>query len=122
MRSFWRSSGSMVSAHAMPFITFVQADGTEQLVDADSGANLMAYATRDGVKGIDGECGGSMSCGTCHVHVHPRWQAIAGAASDMERGMMDWRDSYDPAASRLSCQIILSDEMDGMVLTVPSEF
>jgi len=105
----------------MPFITFVQADGTEQLVDADSGASMMAYATRDGVAGIDAECGGQMSCGTCHVHIQPQWQAVTGPALAMEAGMLDWRDNYDASASRLSCQIILTDEMDGMRVTVPAE-
>lgn len=105
----------------MPFITFVQPDGSEQLVDANAGASLMAYATNDGVPGIVGECGGSMSCGTCHVHVLPEWQAIVGPASDQEAGMLDWRDNYDPVASRLSCQIILTDEMDGMRVAVPAE-
>ncbi|WP_297799526.1 2Fe-2S iron-sulfur cluster-binding protein [uncultured Brevundimonas sp.] len=105
----------------MPFITFIQPDGSEQVVDADSGASLMAYATRDGVPGIEAECGGAMSCATCHVHVLPEWQAVTGPASDMERGMLDWRDNYAPAASRLSCQIILTDEMDGMKVAVPAE-
>lgn len=105
----------------MPFITFVQPDGSEQLVDADSGASMMAYATRDAVPGIEAECGGSLSCGTCHVHIQPEWQAVVGPASDMETGMMDWRDNYDPAASRLSCQIILTDAMDGMKVSVPAE-
>lgn len=105
----------------MPFITFIQADGSEQIVDADSGASLMAYATRDGVPGIEAECGGAMSCATCHVHILPEWQAVTGPASDQEAGMLDWRDEYDPAASRLSCQIILTDEMDGMRVTVPSQ-
>lgn len=105
----------------MPFITFIKTDGTEQLVDANSGASLMAYATHDGVQGIDGECGGAMSCGTCHVHVHPEWQALAGPASDQERGMLDWQDNYDPLASRLSCQIILSDDMEGMRVTVATD-
>ncbi|WP_242914223.1 2Fe-2S iron-sulfur cluster-binding protein [Brevundimonas pishanensis] len=103
----------------MPFITFIQPDGTEQVVDADSGASLMAYAIRDGVPGIEAECGGAMSCATCHVHVLPEWQAIVGPASDQEQGMLDWRDEFDPAASRLSCQIILTDDMDGMRVAVP---
>lgn len=105
----------------MPFITFIQPDGTEQLVDADSGANMMAYATRDGVPGIMGECGGSMSCGTCHVHIPQQWQSVVGPASEHETGMLDWRDCYDAASSRLSCQIILTDEMDGMRVSVPAE-
>lgn len=103
----------------MPFITFVQPDGSEQLVDANSGASLMAYATRDGVPGIDAECGGGMSCATCHVHIAPEWRAKVGPASDQETGMLDWLDTYAPHASRLSCQIILTDEMDGMRVSVP---
>lgn len=105
----------------MPFITFVQPDGSEQVVDADSGASMMAYATRDAVPGIEAECGGAMSCATCHVHILPDWQATVGPASDQERGMLDWMDNYAPEASRLSCQIILTDEMDGMRVTVPPQ-
>lgn len=104
----------------MAFITFIQPDGSEQLVDADSGGSLMAYATRDGVAGIEAECGGGMSCATCHVHIQPDWQSVTGPASDRERGMLDWRDSYDAAASRLSCQIIVTDQMDGMRVSVPA--
>lgn len=103
----------------LPFITFIQPDGSEQVVDADSGVHLMAYATRDGVQGIEGECGGNQSCGTCHVHIAPEWRDVVGPASDMERGLLDWRDDYDPAASRLSCQIPVTDAMDGMKVTVP---
>lgn len=110
----------MDDCNPMPFITFIQPDGSEQVVDADSGASLMAYATRDGVAGIEAECGGQMSCGTCHVHIHPDWQAEVGRAQGFERNMLDWRDNFDEAASRLSCQIILTDAMEGMKVFVPS--
>ena len=81
----------------------------------------MAYATNDGIGGIDGECGGNMSCGTCHVHIQPDWQALIGPAQGQELGMLEWRDNFDPTASRLSCQIILTDAMEGMKVSVPAE-
>jgi len=104
----------------MPTITFVQPDGTEQVVEAKSGQTAMEAAIASNVSGIVAECGGACSCATCHVYVADDWTGPVGGPSEMEEDMLDF--AFDVrASSRLSCQIRLTDEMDGLVLHVPEE-
>ena len=79
----------------------------------------MGVATGQGVAGIEAECGGSMACATCHVHIAPEWQERIGPAQGHEQTMLSYLDSYDAKASRLSCQIIVQDEHEGLCFTVP---
>lgn len=102
----------------MPKITFKQADGTEQVVDAQVNQSVMEAAMQNNVPGIVAECTGACSCATCHVYVDPAWAEKTGTASEMEEDMLDY--AVDPnATSRLSCQIKVTDELDGLVVTVP---
>jgi ferredoxin, 2Fe-2S len=104
----------------MPTITFVQPDGTKQVVEAKSGQTAMEAAIADNVSGIVAECGGACSCATCHVYVADDWTGRVGGPSEMEEDMLDF--AFDVrASSRLSCQIRLTDEMEGLVLHVPEE-
>lgn len=99
-------------------IHFVQPDGRTQAIEANPGESLMANATASGVDGIIAECGGSMVCGTCHVYVAAPWFEKIGAPSAMESDMLDC-GLHQQANSRLSCQIIVTAEMDGMEVGVP---
>lgn len=102
----------------MPKVTFVAADGTRRTVDGEAGASLMETAIRNRVPGIDAECGGACSCATCHVYVDEAWREATGKAKPAEEDMLDY--AFDVRAnSRLSCQIILSEAMDGLVVTTP---
>ena len=102
----------------MPKITFVDASGATHIVEVESGISVMESAVNNGVPGIDGDCGGSCACATCHVYVDEDWREETGAASGMEEDMLDFAvDVQDN--SRLSCQITLTDEMDGMTVRVP---
>ena len=103
----------------MARITFIGADGTRYEVNAENGSTVMENAIRNGVPGIEAECGGACACATCHVYVSEEWRAVTGAPEPMEEDMLDFAYDLKPN-SRLSCQIQVSDELDGLVVTVPS--
>jgi 2Fe-2S ferredoxin len=89
------------------------------VADVQAGVNLMEAATANNVAGIQGECGGSLSCATCHVHVDGDWLAKTGEKGDFEEAMLDMADGEVTDVSRLSCQIEASDDLDGIRLIVP---
>lgn len=98
-------------------VTLVTADGTTQTVDAEVGWNLMEVAVNDSVPGIYGDCGGEAQCATCHVRVDPQWQPLLPPRSDMEQAMLN--NAYDvTGASRLACQIVLYEQLDGLSVQV----
>ena len=99
--------------------TWKLADGREMTLDVAEGLSLMEAATQRGVPGIIGECGGSMSCATCHVVVDPAWSDRAGTPSAFEDDMLDITEAGRQPTSRLSCQIKMSAEIDGIVVSVP---
>lgn len=99
--------------------TWKLADGREITLDVADGVSLMEAATARGVPGIIGECGGSMSCATCHVVVDPAWAGKAGEPSAFEEDMLDITEAERQPTSRLSCQIRMQAELDGIVLHVP---
>ena len=102
----------------MPQITYIEFDGTSHEVDVPSGISVMEGAIDNNIPGIEAECGGACSCATCHVYVDPAWVKATGTAEDIEQGMlecaMDLQDN-----SRLSCQLNVSDELDGLVVRMP---
>ncbi|MFC4625167.1 2Fe-2S iron-sulfur cluster-binding protein [Daeguia caeni] len=103
----------------MTRIIFVSADGSMRTeVDADNGASVMEAAIRNGVPGIDAECGGACACATCHVYVDEAWVDIVGHPESMEEDMLDFAFDVRPN-SRLSCQIRVKNELDGLVVQVP---
>lgn len=104
----------------MPHITFVTADGARHEVDAADGATVMESAIKHMVPGIEAECGGACACATCHVYVAPEWKDKVGPAESMEEDMLDFAfDVRDN--SRLSCQIKVTDELDGLVVNLPEK-
>jgi 2Fe-2S ferredoxin len=102
----------------MPKITFITHDGEEHVVDADNGASVMNAAIDNLVPGIDADCGGECSCATCHVYVNEDWMAAVGEPGDREEEMLDLNPERE-SSSRLSCQIPVRDELDGLVVRVP---
>jgi 2Fe-2S ferredoxin len=103
-------------------VTFKLVDGDEQRIeDAKVGWSLMETARANGIDGILADCGGSRACATCHVYVDPRWQEIVGRPDDDESEVLDMVSEARRANSRLSCQITLSSELDGLVVTVAPE-
>jgi 2Fe-2S ferredoxin len=103
----------------MPKITFVEHDGTVQTVEAEVGATVMETAIRNSVAGIVAECGGSCACATCLVHVDEAWAGRLGERSALEEDMLDFAFEVKPT-SRLSCQIMVSEAIDGLVVHTPA--
>jgi 2Fe-2S ferredoxin len=102
----------------MPRITFIAPDGVERTVQAKSGDSLMQTAIKNAVPGIDADCGGACACATCHVFVDPSWVSRLGQMSAMEASMLDFAQSVRPN-SRLSCQIEVTESLDGLVVCTP---
>jgi len=101
----------------MPTIVFIQPDGTRQEIEVDLGYSVMEAATLNGIPGIEAECGGACSCATCHVHVDPAWIDKLPEMDPMEDAMLDAASDRQPT-SRLTCQIEMTDELDGLTVTV----
>ena len=99
--------------------TWILPDGTEISADVPAGHNLMEAAVAANVAGVIGECGGTLSCATCHVYVDDAWRARTGTAEDFEDAMLDATEAERTEASRLSCQIEMSGTLDGIILRVP---
>lgn len=100
--------------------TWIMPDGTTiSADDVPAGRNLMAAAVARNVPMVIGECGGNLSCATCHVQVDAAWQARAGTPSDFEDAMLDATEAARTDASRLSCQIRMTADLDGIILHVP---
>lgn len=102
----------------MANLTFIAADGTRYQVEAETGSTVMENAIRNGVPGIEAECGGACACATCHVYVDEAFKEKVGEPEPMEEDMLDFAYEVKPT-SRLSCQIRVRDELDGLTVTVP---
>lgn len=103
----------------MPNITFIDSIGKRRQVDTPSGISLMEAAIRGDIAGIEADCGGACSCATCHVYIAPRWQGRMPPRRESEELMLEF--ALDPRdTSRLSCQILLTDDLDGMEVEVPA--
>ena len=104
----------------MPKITYIEASGAKHEVEADAGMTVMEVAVKNRIPGIEAECGGACSCATCHVYVDKEWVEKTGGPQEMEEDMLDFAfDVRD--TSRLSCQISLSDEHDGLIVNIPEK-
>lgn len=99
-------------------IIYIQWDGTKIVVDVENGMNVMEGAIRNMIRGIEAECGGACACATCHVYVDEAWRKRVGEPDEMEEDMLDFAFDLRPE-SRLSCQIEVSDELDGLVVRIP---
>ncbi len=102
----------------MAKITFIQPDGQTQTVEAEAGLTVMEAAKLNNVPGIEAECGGACACATCHVYVDAKWLDKTGSPSPMEEDMLDFGYDVRPN-SRLSCQIKVTPELDGLIVTTP---
>lgn len=99
-------------------VNYIACDGTRHTIELDDGRTLMEGAISNAVPGIDGDCGGCAACGTCHVHVDAAWTDAVGPATDVEKDMLQFADGV-AADSRLSCQIRMRADLDGIVVHLP---
>ena len=104
----------------MARITFIQPDGTENTVDAEPGMTVMEAAVKNNVRGIAAECGGACACATCHVYVEEAWREATGQPEQMEEDMLDFAFDIRPE-SRLSCQIKVTEALDGLRVRIPEK-
>ncbi len=102
----------------MAKITFIDFTGVARTVEAETGSTVMETAIRNSIPGIEAECGGACACATCHVYVDEAWREKIGEPSPMEEDMLDFAFDVKPN-SRLSCQIKVTPELDGLVVTTP---
>ena len=103
----------------MPKAVFIQPDGAAVAVEVARGESVMRAAVRHNVDGILADCGGSLTCSTCHVYVEEAWLARIPAPEPLELEMLEYTAAERPASSRLSCQIRMRDEIDGLTMVVP---
>ena len=104
----------------MPKITYVEKNGKEHTVDVANGLTVMEGAIQNNIPGIDADCGGSMACATCHVYVKEEWFNKLPKKEDGEEDMLDM--AFEPKKnSRLSCQLMVSEQIDGLVVNLPEK-
>lgn len=103
----------------MAKVTYVLADGTRRAVEVPEGTSVMRGAVENNIRGIDGECGGCLSCATCHVYVDERWLGLLPAAHIDEIDMLAGATAERRPNSRLGCQILLTPALDGLVVDIP---
>ena len=102
----------------MANITYIEHNGTEHTIEVKTGQSVMEGAVKHNIPGIDADCGGACACATCHVYVDAAWTEKTGTKSAMEESMLDFAEGVEPN-SRLSCQIKVSDALDGLVVRMP---
>lgn len=104
----------------MPSVTYVEASGARHEIDIPVGENVMRGAVNHGIEGIVGECGGGLACATCHCYVDEAWaDVVGGPSSDDERDMLESAAAEVRPTSRLSCQIEVTTQLDGLVVLLP---
>ena len=104
----------------MPKITYIDSEGNQKTIEVATGLTVMEGAVQNNITGIDADCGGGMACATCHVYVKEEWLNKLEKTEDAEQDMIDM--AFEPKKnSRLSCQIIVKEELDGLVVTTPSK-
>ncbi|WP_415182253.1 2Fe-2S iron-sulfur cluster-binding protein [Phaeovulum sp.] len=105
----------------MAKITYVEHNGTEHVVEVKPGMTVMEGARDNGVPGIDADCGGACACSTCHVYVDAEWVDRIPGKEPMEEDMLDFAYQPDPVRSRLTCQIKVTPDVDGLVVYIPEK-
>ena len=104
----------------MPKITYIEQNNKEHTIDVPNGNSVMEGAVQNDIPGIDADCGGSMACATCHVYVDEKWSEKIPLKDDGEQDMLDM--AYEPNKdSRLSCQIIVTENLDGLIVRLPTK-
>ncbi|RKF13500.1 2Fe-2S ferredoxin [Roseovarius spongiae] len=105
----------------MAKITYIEHNGTEHVVEVPNGMTVMEGARDNNIPGIEADCGGACACSTCHVYVAPQWVDKLPQKDDMEEDMLDFAFEPDPERSRLTCQLKVTDALDGLVVQMPEK-
>ena len=105
----------------MAKITYIEHNGTQHVVEVSTGLTVMEGARDNNIPGIDADCGGACACSTCHVYVDPEWVSKVPPSEDMEQDMLDFAYEPDPERSRLTCQMHVTDDFDGLIVQLPEK-
>ncbi|MGB5323995.1 MAG: 2Fe-2S iron-sulfur cluster-binding protein [Pseudomonadales bacterium] len=105
----------------MTTVTYISAEGDEQKAVGKPGLSVMQLAIDEGIDGIVAECGGGCACATCHCYIDERWTEMVGPPNEFEDEMLDGTASERRDNSRLSCQVVLTEDMDGLIVHLPEE-
>ncbi|MBZ8117786.1 2Fe-2S iron-sulfur cluster binding domain-containing protein [Roseovarius sp. LXJ103] len=105
----------------MAKITYIEHGGTEHVVEVANGLTVMEGARDNNIPGIEADCGGACACSTCHVYVAEEWVEKLPKKDDMEEDMLDFAHEADPVRSRLTCQLKVSDALDGLRVQMPEK-
>ena len=100
-------------------ITYIEFGGEQHVVDVEAGLTVMEGARNNSIPGIEADCGGACACSTCHVYVSNEWVKKLPEKDPMEEDMLDFAYEPDPISSRLTCQIKITDDLEGLVVTMP---
>ena len=115
------SPGQSKGTSIMAKITYIEHNGTRHEVEVRPGMTVMEGARDNGIPGIDADCGGACACSTCHVYVDPAWTDKLPPRDPMEEDMLDFAYQPDPERSRLTCQIKVTEALDGLVVQMPEK-
>ena len=105
----------------MANITYIEFNGTTHTVEVADGKSVMEGARDNSIPGIEADCGGACACSTCHVYVAPEWVKKLPSMGIMEEEMVEFAYAFDPARSRLTCQIKVTDDLDGLIVHLPEK-
>ena len=105
----------------MAKITYIEFGGTEHVVEVSNGLTVMEGARDNNIPGIEADCGGACACSTCHVYIHPDWIEKLPARDDMETDMLDFAYEPDETRSRLTCQLKVTDVLEGLIVQMPEK-
>ena len=105
----------------MAKITYIEFSGAEHTIEVDNGLTVMEGARDNNIPGIEADCGGACACSTCHVYIDSNWIDKLPPKDDMEEDMLDFAYSPDPKASRLTCQLEVTDDFDGLIVRMPEK-
>ena len=105
----------------MAKITYIEYNGTRHVIDVPNGLTVMEGARDNNIPGIEADCGGSCACSTCHVYVDPSWVDRLPEKDFLEEDMLDFAWEPDPVRSRLTCQLRVSDKIDGLIVQMPEK-
>ncbi|WP_372605204.1 2Fe-2S iron-sulfur cluster-binding protein [Actibacterium sp.] len=105
----------------MAKITYIEHNGTEHVVDVDNGLTVMEGARDNNIPGIEADCGGACACSTCHAYIAPEWFDKLDGIDAMEEDMLEFAWNPEPGRSRLTCQIRVTDALDGLVVQLPEK-
>jgi 2Fe-2S ferredoxin len=103
----------------MVTITYIESNGEKHVLNVETGLSVMQGAVNNNVPGIDADCGGACACATCHVYVDPDWKVRTGEQNELEESMLEFAENVRPN-SRLSCQIKVTEELDGLIVHMPA--